>query len=120
MDSKGPREGGLCGLRCVEPSWVQLGHSVSAMSQGARRRLCWACPGDVDAREGTDFGRLIKELRVNSGMSQRELGAKLGTTQSAIARLESGDAVPKLGTLQKLAEAFDRDLHLYVKVQDSI
>jgi len=53
-------------------------------------------------------------------MSQRELGERVGTTQSAIARLEAGDAVPKLGTLQKLAEAFDRDLHLYVKVQDSI
>jgi transcriptional regulator with XRE-family HTH domain len=90
------------------------------MGQGVGRRLCWACPSDADSREGTDFGRLVKELRVHSGMSQRELGEKLGTTQSAIARLESGDAVPKLGTLQRLADAFDRDLHLYVKAQDSI
>jgi len=99
---------------------VPPGHSVSAMDQGAGRRLFWACPSDADSREGTDFGRLVKELRVHSGMSQRELGEKLGTTQSAIARLESGDAVPKLGTLQRLADAFDRDLHLYVKAQDSI
>jgi transcriptional regulator with XRE-family HTH domain len=90
------------------------------MDQGVRRRLCWACPSDADSREGTNFGRLIKELRMHSGLSQRELGEKLGTTQSAIARLEAGDVVPKLGTLQKLAEALDRDLHLYVKAQDSI
>lgn len=90
------------------------------MDQRVGRRLCWVCPGGADSHEDTDFGRLIKELRVNSGMSQRELGERVGTTQSAIARLEAGDAVPKLGTLQKLAEAFDRDLHLYVKVQDSI
>jgi len=89
------------------------------MDQIAGRRLCWACPSDADSLEGTDFGQLIKELRVHSGLSQRALGEKLGTTQSAIARLEAGDAVPKLGTLQKLAAAFDRDLHLYVKAQDS-
>ena len=57
---------------------------------------------------------MIKELRVRSGMSQRELGERIGTTQSAIARLEAGDAEPKLGTLQKLAGAFDRDLHLHL------
>lgn len=95
-------------------------HSVSAMDQiSAGRRLCWGCPAGAAAHDGTDFGRLIKELRVNSGMSQRELGERLGTTQSAIARLEAGNAEPKLGTLQKLAMAFGRDLHLYVRAQES-
>jgi len=56
---------------------------------------------------------------VNAGMSQRELGERIGTTQSAIARLETGNAEPKISTLQKLAEAFDRDLHLYVMAQES-
>jgi transcriptional regulator with XRE-family HTH domain len=87
---------------------------------GAGRRLCWVCPGGPEVSESTDFGRLIREVRLNSGMSQRELGERIGTTQSAIARLESGDAQPKIGTLQKLAEAFDRDLHLYVRAEESI
>lgn len=82
------------------------------------RRLCWACPGGVEADVVTDFGQLIRDLRVRSGLSQRELGERVGTTQSAIARLEAGDAPPKLGTLQKLAEAFDQDLHLYVRAQE--
>lgn len=89
------------------------------MDQGIALRHCWACPGGVSAGEGTNIGLLIKELRVNAGMSQRELGERIGTTQSAIARLETGDAEPKLRTLQKLAEACNSDLHLYVKGQQS-
>ena len=34
---------------------------------------------------------LIKELRSQNGLSQRELAYRAGTSQSAIARIESGD-----------------------------
>ena len=33
---------------------------------------------------------LVKELRVANGLSQRELGYRAGTSQAAIARIESG------------------------------
>jgi transcriptional regulator with XRE-family HTH domain len=36
-------------------------------------------------------GELIKELRTRHGLSQRELAYRAGTSQSAIARIESGD-----------------------------
>jgi transcriptional regulator with XRE-family HTH domain len=39
----------------------------------------------------TTPGQLIKELRVQHGLSQRELAYRAGTSQSAIARVERGD-----------------------------
>ena len=35
-------------------------------------------------------GELIKELRTEHGLSQRELAHRAGTSQSAIARIEAG------------------------------
>lgn len=43
--------------------------------------------------------------RAKSGLSQAELARKMKTTQSAIARLESGKAHPSTRTLWKLAAA---------------
>lgn len=36
-------------------------------------------------------GELVKELRVQNALSQRELAYRAGTSQSAIARIEGGD-----------------------------
>ena len=36
-------------------------------------------------------GELIKRLRTNHGLSQRQLAYRAGTSQSAIARIEAGD-----------------------------
>ena len=36
-------------------------------------------------------GELVKELRTDHGLSQRELAYRAGTSQSAIARIEGGD-----------------------------
>lgn len=43
--------------------------------------------------------------RTNASLSQAELAARLGTTQSAIARLESGRVSPSLSTLRRYADA---------------
>jgi UDP-N-acetylglucosamine 1-carboxyvinyltransferase len=81
------------------------------------RQLCWACP-DAEYQD-LRFGQLIKLLRLESGLSQRQLAERVGSTQSAIARMEAGGSQPKLATLKKLAEALDRDLHLYVRAKES-
>jgi ribosome-binding protein aMBF1 (putative translation factor) len=47
----------------------------------------------------------VMEARAKSGLSQAELARKMKTTQSAIARLESGKAHPSTRTLWKLAAA---------------
>ena len=52
----------------------------------------------------------IHALREKRGLSQRELAERLGTTQSAIARLEAGNVSPSLPTLDKVAEALGVEL----------
>ncbi len=47
----------------------------------------------------------VMEARAKSGLSQAQLARKMKTTQSAIARLESGKAHPSTRTLYKLAAA---------------
>lgn len=52
--------------------------------------------------------RLIETLvhaRTKAKLSQAELAKRIGTTQSAIARLEGGGVSPSLSTLRRYAEA---------------
>ena len=43
--------------------------------------------------------------RARAGLSQSELAERMGTSQSAIARLESGQTLPSTKTLLRFAEA---------------
>jgi predicted transcriptional regulator len=56
---------------------------------------------------------LAEELatqRVRIGLSQTEVAARMGTSQSAVARLESGDADVRLSTLERYAAAIGYEL----------
>ena len=60
------------------------------------------------ARMAQDRGRLVKELaeqRQAAGLSQTEVAARMGTSQSAVARLESGTADVRASTLERYAAA---------------
>jgi ribosome-binding protein aMBF1 (putative translation factor) len=81
-------------------------------------RLRWLCPGEPNVIDESNFGFVLRELRQCAGLSQRELAERIGSTQSAIARMEKGEAEPKLCTLEKLAEALNRDLHVHVKAAE--
>jgi transcriptional regulator with XRE-family HTH domain len=48
--------------------------------------------------------------RLKAGLSQTEVAARMGTSQSAVARLESGDADIRLSTLERYATALGRQL----------
>jgi predicted transcriptional regulator len=52
----------------------------------------------------------VAQQRVAKGLSQRQLAELVGTTQSAIARLERGGRPPRIDTLLRIAEALDCDL----------
>jgi ribosome-binding protein aMBF1 (putative translation factor) len=66
---------------------------------------------DLDYRSAYErLGGQIAERRSALGLAQRELADLCGTTQSAIARLESGARAPRLDTLLRVANALDCEL----------
>ena len=67
------------------------------------------------AEEGWLFAQIagqVADRRKDRGLSQADLAKLVGTTQSAIARLESGGRPPRIDTLLRIANALDADLHI--------
>jgi transcriptional regulator with XRE-family HTH domain len=58
----------------------------------------------------SDIGALIALARLRAGLSQRELALRAGTSQPAVARLESGAASPTVATLERLVSAAGFDI----------
>jgi predicted transcriptional regulator len=57
----------------------------------------------------------VAERRQELGLSQRELAELVGTTQSAIARLERGGRPPRIDTLLRIADALECDLSVELR-----
>jgi transcriptional regulator with XRE-family HTH domain len=55
---------------------------------------------------------LLRESRLRTGFTQAELGRRVGRSQSAIARWESGRVRPSLETLRELIRACGLELSL--------
>src|SRR5437588_6724153 len=53
---------------------------------------------------------LVREARKRAGLTQAELAARVGTTQSSIARLERGKTTPTLQRITELVRACGFDL----------
>ena len=51
------------------------------------------------------IARELMRVRVRAGLTQAELAHQMKTTQSAIARVESGKSFPSLSTLARFSEA---------------
>jgi DNA-directed RNA polymerase specialized sigma24 family protein len=65
------------------------------------------------ARMAGERGRLVRELaeqRQAAGLSQTEIAARMGTSQSAVARLESGTADVRASTLERYAAAVGSEI----------
>jgi predicted transcriptional regulator len=61
---------------------------------------------------------LIDELvraRQESALSQTEIAARMGTSQSAVARLESGDLDARLSTLERYAAALGQTVDWQIR-----
>lgn len=91
---------------------MELGVSEHQVTDGD---VIWRCTGSSgEITTDLSFGALLKRLRQQAHLSQHQLAVKIGTTQSAVARLEANAAQPKLATLSKLAAALGEDLQVLV------
>ena len=59
--------------------------------------------------------RQIINARIEQNMTQKQLAEKIGTKQSSIARLESGNYNPSYQFLQKIANALGKRLTVSVQ-----
>jgi transcriptional regulator with XRE-family HTH domain len=58
-----------------------------------------------------NIGENIKMLRKSRGMSQEQLGDRIGKTRSAISQYEHGEIIPRMGVIEKLSEVFRVSKH---------
>ena len=58
----------------------------------------------------TDASTLIREARRAAGLTQTQLAERMGTTQSAVARLERGGTNPRVATLDRALRSVGRSL----------
>ncbi len=61
----------------------------------------------MDAKK---LGKRIRVARVEADLTQTELARKMGAKQKSISRYETGDSVPSVETLVKLAHALGKEV----------
>jgi len=87
-------------------------HDHEAFLERAKQR-----PGFQEAYDALDEAyRIVRELvvaRARAELTQEAVAHHMGTTKSAISRLEAGGKhMPSLGTLQRYADAVGCDLRI--------
>lgn len=80
---------------------------LSAMTSAERAEFDEALAA---ARLALEVGEKVRDAREDAGISQRELAARMSTSQAAVARLEAGGTSATLTTLQKAASALGLEL----------
>lgn len=70
------------------------------------------------AEQRRSLAASLAARRVELGLSQTEVAARMGTSQSAVARLESGEADLRLSTLERYAAALGQRLDWRLSFRD--
>lgn len=74
----------------------------------------------ISVHKTSDYGRNLKRIREQRGMTQVELAEAVGLQQRAISSLETGVNQPYLTTAAKIAEALKTKLEKFLeKTTDS-
>jgi DNA-binding XRE family transcriptional regulator len=71
--------------------------------------------GFEDGYREFEIGVLLRQAREDAGLTQEELARRIRTRKTAISRLENHADDIKLSTLQKVARALGKDLHVSLR-----
>lgn len=83
-----------------------IGRSVTEASQQRARGNAAYRAEQERLAPYEELARQIIRLRMDHNLSQEALAARVGTTKTAISRLESGRHAPTVESLRKIAAAF--------------
>ena len=89
-------------------------HSAYEELGGGRRGSDEYRKGYAEARRAFLIAQAVRERRLALGLSQGELAARAGMTQSALSRLEAGGVVPTIPLLERVGAALDADLVMQI------
>ena len=93
--------------------------SLERRWNGAEVRYAFVgMPGGADGSTGLEsnvtaarcIGNQIRALRLDAGLTQKQLAARAGITQTVLSRTESGKGNPTLSLLQDIARALGKQL----------
>lgn len=73
---------------------------------------------DYAARTPAQLGPILRSIRMERGLTQKEAGAKVGLKQSTISAIESDSARTSVDTLYKLLSALELELIVRDKPSD--
>lgn len=74
--------------------------------------------GRLPDREELAPGYLLREARERAGLTQRELAARLGTTQQAVSQAERWEANPTVESMRRWSEACGARLEIEIQGLD--
>lgn len=66
--------------------------------------------------QSTEFlvAKSIIAARLRSKMTQKDVAKKMHTSQSQVARLESGEHMPSFNSIKKYAKAIQQNIHIEI------
>ena len=101
-------------VRFAQRQVVHVAENDHRAAAGHGQRRLAADEGGLVGADA-DVGERIHDAREAAGLSQRELARRMGTSQAAIDRLESGGVGATLTTLQRVATALGLEVNVELR-----
>lgn len=67
-----------------------------------------------------EIGRRVRNIRVERGLTQKELASKVGIDFTYIGKIERGEQLPSLKILLKIAEALSLPFGCFLEDKDTV